>query len=109
MKITKFSFFWKSTVLTLALLMNFVLAYSLLFGKQNVFVWQGLHNKYDNLLADLEKIDFQKAELSQQIRLLHQDPLYLEQVIRQKLNYVKENEILYVLEKEETNSSYWTN
>ncbi len=109
MKIKKFSFFWKSTVLTLALLMNLVLGYSLLFGEQNVFVWQDIHKKYENLQADLEAVNLQKAELSQQIRLLQNDKSYMEQLIRQRLNYVKENEVLYVFEKEEEKSSYWIN
>ncbi len=105
--VRKISFFWKSTILSFALLMNLVLGYSLILGDQNIFIWKNLHKKYEHLQSELLVANDQKAQLSRQIRLLQNDPIYIEQLVRQKLNYVKENEILYLFEKEKDASSFW--
>ncbi len=105
--VKKLSFFWKSTVLSFALLMNVALGYSLLLGEQSIFAWNKLYEKYDSLQGELELVNQKQAELSRQIRLLQNDPNYVEQLIRQRLNYVRENEILYLFEKEQEEPSLW--
>ena len=101
------SYFWKSTILSFAILMNITLGYSLFLGDQSFFAWRSLHTKYTELTAELDFINQKKASLSQQIRLLQNDSAYIEKIIRQRLNYVRENEILYIFEKETEEPSPW--
>lgn len=101
------SFFWKSTILTFALLMNLTLGYSLFFSEQSFFEWRSLHERYNKLTIDLDVVNEKKASISQQIRLLQSDLPYMEKVIRQRLNYVRENEVLYIFENEVEEYSPW--
>ena len=101
------SYFWKSTILTFAILMNITLGYSLFFGDQSFFEWGNLHEKHRELIANLVFVNEKKATLSQQIRLLQSDPSYIEKLIRQRLNYVREDELLYIFEKETKEDSLW--
>ena len=48
----------------------------------------------------------ERAALSREIRLLKTDPAYVEKVIRQRLNYVRKNEILYLFDKSRENSAW---
>ena len=48
---------------------------------------------------ELAALNEQRASLSREIRLLKTDPDYVEKVIRQRLNYVRKNEILYLFDK----------
>lgn len=101
------SSFWKSTILTFAVLMNITLCYSMFLGDRSLFVWRDLQKRHEDLTAELSFINTQKAELSQQIRLLQTDPDYVETIIRQRLNYVKENEILYIFGDNKVEDSLW--
>ena len=49
-------------------------------------------------------LDEKRAALSREIRLLKTDPAYVEKVIRQRLNYVRKNEILYLFDKSREDS-----
>lgn len=102
------SFFWKSTILTFALLMNITLGYNLFLGEQSFFVWRSLHERHDGLIIDLDAANEKKANISQQIRALQNDASYMEKLIRQRLNYVRENEVLYIFENVEEEYSPWT-
>lgn len=101
------SSFWKSTILTFALLMNITLCYSMFLGDRSLFAWHELHERHRALTAELEIVNAKKTELSQQIRLLQTDPDYVETIIRQRLNYVKENEILYIFGNNREEDSPW--
>jgi len=101
------SYFWKSTILTFAILMNITFGYSLFVGKQNIFVWRGLHDRHLLIMAELEEVDADKENISKQIRLLQSDSSYIEKLIRQRLNYVREDEVLYIFDKEREEDSLW--
>lgn len=104
---TSLSSFWKSTILTFAILMNVTLCYSMFLGDRSLFVWRELHERHAMLTKEVALVDAQKAELSQQIRLLQTDSDYVETLIRQRLNYVRENEILYIFGDEIKEDSPW--
>lgn len=104
---TSLSSFWKSTILTFAILMNITLCYSMFLGDRSLFVWKDLQEKHASLTQELNLINAQKSDLSQQIRLLQTDPDYVETIIRQRLNYVKENEILYIFGDNKKEDSPW--
>lgn len=102
------SFFWRFTILALALFMNVTLAVRLLWGDQSVSEWRNLKGLQNALNAELAGLDKRRADLSLEIRLLQTDPAYMEKVIRQRLNYVRSDEILYLFDDAGEENSPWT-
>lgn len=101
------SFVWKSAILVVALLINFTLAYRLLWGDQSISAWRDLKAIQVSLAADLQSLDKRRTDLSREIRLLQTDGEYVEKVIRQRLNYVRSNEILYLFDPAKLEDSTW--
>ena len=102
-----FTSIWKSAILILALLMNFTLGYRLFVGEQSVMAWRSMKGKQSDLVAELAVLDQHRASLSREIRLLKTDNEYVEKVIRQRLNYVRPNEILYIFDEVEPGDLIW--
>jgi len=48
------------------------------------------------LQNQLQEVDARSLDLSREIRRLKSDRNYQEMVIRERMNYVKENEVLYI-------------
>ncbi len=67
---------------------------------------QKLQTRSNALQAELNKIRRQNAELELELKLLRDDPVYLEKIARGKFNKAKEGEIVYriVREGEQTSS-----
>ena len=82
-KTVSLSFFWQTLFLGFALLLNVTLGYRLFFSDQSFFAWQGVQQHFADMQKDLADI-------------------------QQRLNYVRENEILYVFEKKQLVNSIWT-
>jgi cell division protein FtsB len=87
---------WKTGILAVALLVNLTLGIRLFWGYQSLSNYHHLKKQQAALQADLALQDMVNAGLSREIRLLQNDGRYLEKKIRQRLNYVKEHEILYL-------------
>ncbi len=102
------SFFWRTLFLCSALLLNVTLGYRLLFSEQSIFAWQDVQLHYAQMQKQLEDIRHRQAALSEEIRLLQSNGDYIERAVRERLNYVRENEILYVFEKKQQVHSIWT-
>ena len=54
-----------------------------------------LQTRSDNLTAELKKIQLENARLENELRLLREDPVYLEKVAREKFNKARQGEIIY--------------
>lgn len=108
LKNVSLSFFWRTLFLCFALLLNVTLGYRLLFSDQSVFSWQGVQQHYADMQKELDDIRKKQAKLSEEIRLLQGSSDYIERAVRERLNYVRENEILYVFEKKQQVHSIWT-
>lgn len=89
---------WKVIILAIALSLNVTLAVRLIWGPQSILSYRELRTQQIALQAELAKEEAQNALLSREIRLLQSDERYVEKLIRQRLNYVKENEILYLFD-----------
>jgi cell division protein FtsB len=48
------------------------------------------------LQNQLQEVDARSLELSREIRRLKNDRSYQEMIIRERMNYVKDNEVLYI-------------
>ena len=99
---------WKLVLLALAIALNLALASRLIWGSNSLYVWRMLKETQNELSDELAKLDEKRAALSREIRLLKTDPAYVEKVIRQRLNYVRKNEILYLFDKNRQDNSVWT-
>ena len=86
---------WKVFILILAIIVNVVLASRLLWP-QSLVSYRELASQYAELLKERDGFDVVNAGLSREIRLLQSDDKYVEKMIRQRLNFVRSNEILYL-------------
>lgn len=89
----------KPLFLALVLLLNAALFSRLMWGENSIHAWKALREKQQDISQELVQLDARRASLSREIRLLKTDPDYVEKVIRQRLNYVRKNEILYLFDK----------
>ena len=90
------STFWKPLILVVALVVNATLLFRLFWGSQSIVSYRELVAQYTDLMQEIEDYDAVNAALSREIRLLQSDENYVEKMIRQRLNFVRENEILYL-------------
>ncbi len=91
---------WKKCVLAIAILVNVALVCRLFYGTQSIVSYRELVAQHTELTREIERYNVVNAALSQEIRLLQSDEKYLEKMIRQRLNFVRENEILYLFTEE---------
>lgn len=95
---------WKASLLILAVFVNVTLAWRLVSGPQSLVSYRELRAHYEALTREVERYDDINAALSREIRLLQTDDRYVEKVIRQRLNFVRDNEILYLFAEEPQSS-----
>ncbi|GAB7080711.1 FtsB family cell division protein [Megalodesulfovibrio paquesii] len=75
---------------------NLVLGYSLFAGEHGLFSYLELRGRQAELAQRKAAIDEKSLALSNEIRLLKEDRVYIEKIIRQQLNYIRPNEVLYL-------------
>ena len=61
---------------------------------------QSLRKRSENLDKDLRRLKKENQFLEYELKLLRDDPVYLERVARQKFNKAKEGEIVYKVVRE---------
>ena len=83
-------------LLGLFVVINVVLLMRLLFSEQGFFGYRELDAKVQELQHKIESADKRTLELSREIRRLKSDRAYQEKVIRSRMNYVKNDELLYI-------------
>ncbi len=89
----------------LCLGLNLVLAYNFFLGQEGLGEYLHRRELKADLVQELEQVQKQNLELSQRIRLLQDDVLYLEKVVRSELHFVQEDEVLYVRSELEQQSA----
>lgn len=87
---------WKGPILCIALFVNAMLMYRLITGPQSLMSYRELNEQYESLNKEIASVDTANASLSREILLLQSDEKYLEKMIRHRLNFVRDNEILYL-------------
>lgn len=83
-------------VFFISLLLNLVLAYTLIWGQRGAIAYKELKSQCELLEERIASIGQENLDLSKEIRLLQSDEKYIEKTIRNRLNFVRENEILYI-------------
>lgn len=83
-------------LLGLLIAVNVVLLFRLIWSDHGVIAFMNMRNRSMKLENQLREVDGKSLELSNEIRRLKTDRAYQEMVIRDRMNYVKENEVLYI-------------
>jgi len=86
----------KHLVILLLVLLNITLAYKLIWGEQGILAHKELKAQSAALEARLADLSAKQQLLSDEIRMLKSDAVHMESIIRNRLNYVKDNEVLYM-------------
>jgi cell division protein FtsB len=90
-------------IVALLVFINLFLLFRLIWSDQGVFAYLELKNRYEQLQARIDAVDGESLDLSQEIRRLKSDPAYQEKVVRERMNFVKKDEILYIFPDEAAN------
>ena len=61
---------------------------------------ESLKTRSHDLEIELKKLQTQNLLLENELRLLHDDPVYLEKIAREKFNKAKQGEIVYKIVRE---------
>jgi cell division protein FtsB len=86
----------KHLVTFFLVLLNITLAFKLIWGEQGILAHRELKAKSAALEARLADVSARQQRLSDEIRLLRSDAAHMENIVRSRLNYVKDNEVLYM-------------
>lgn len=87
---------WQKVFVGFSVVINAVLLYSLIWGGQGLHAYRNLKEQHQVLENRIRELDALNVALSREIRLLQSDEKYQEKVIRNRFNFVKDNEILYI-------------
>ena len=101
-----FSLPWKFILPAVMILINIAFLAPLLWGSGSLYTWHSLKERRSELSQEVDDLNRKRSALSREIRLLKADPAYVEKIIRNRLNYVKKNEILYIFDKSAKHSAW---
>lgn len=90
--------FWRSFILVVLGLVSVVLFSRMVWGPTGLIEYRELKKQYSDLEKQIAGLDAENMTLSREIRLLQSDNQYVEKVIRQRLHYVRDNEVLYLFD-----------
>lgn len=88
--------FVRRVVLAVSLFLNVVLVYNLIWGERGVIAYKDLRARCDDLEKRISQVGAKNLDVSKEIRLLQSDEKYIEKTIRNRLNFVRGTEILYI-------------
>lgn len=88
--------FWRVAILLILGVINLALFSRMIWGPTGIMEYRDLKNRYASLRESIARLDAENLALSKDIRLLQSDGQYMEKMIRQKLHYVRDNEIVYL-------------
>jgi cell division protein FtsB len=96
--------FWKVFLVTALGVLNVALFSRMVWSPYGLLVYHKLRQEHIQLEAQILELDKQNLALSHEIRLLRSDNSYVEKMIRRRLHYVKDNEILYLFHEVQSSS-----
>ena len=88
---------WSKICLTLFIALNLILAFRFFFSPQGIFSYRKLQENHLALSCRVEEMKEKNRLLSREIRLIRDNSLYLETVVRREMNYVNPGEVLYLV------------
>ena len=88
--------FWRTFIILFLGIANVVLFYRMVWGTNGLMAFKDLKEQHSALETRIAELDKSNLHLSREIRLLQSDNAYVEKMIRQRLHYVRDNEVLYL-------------
>lgn len=88
--------FWRVIILSVLGLINAALLCKMIWGPTGLMEFHSLKAEYAALQEKISNLDVENMALSRDIRLMQSDPQYVEKMVRQKLHYLRDNEIVYI-------------
>jgi len=67
--------------------------------------WEGINERFKEYREKNEKLSEENLKLKKEIWALKNDPLYIEEITRKELGYAKDGEVIYEIEKRESEDS----
>lgn len=97
--------FWRVFILVILGLVNVVLFVRMVWGPTGLIEYRELKQRHAELTGSIAALDVENVALSREIRLLRSDKHYVEKMIWQHLHYVRDNELLYIFDESDKNTS----
>lgn len=99
---------WRVIILLFLAICNAALFFKMIWGSTGIMEYRSLKKQYATLQKNISQLDAENMALSRDIRLMQTDGKYAEKMIRQKLHYLRNNEIVYLF-KNPVDNSYGAN
>ena len=90
-------------IVVLLVVINLFLLIRLIWSDQGIFAYLELKGRHDALQQKIDNVDAKSLDLSQEIRKLKSDKGYQEKIVRERMNFVKKDELLYIFPDENAN------
>lgn len=88
--------FWRVLILVVVGCLDIALFGKMVWGPGGIKEYRELQNQYSSLQQRIADLDAENRALSMDIRLLQSDDKYVEKMVRQKLRYLRDNEVVYI-------------
>lgn len=88
--------FWRTALIIILGIVNIGLLGKVIWGSTGIMEYRSLKAQLSSLRERVNTLDAENLALSREIRLLQSDEKYMEKMIRQRLRYMRDNEIVYV-------------
>lgn len=86
---------WNRLLLGLIILLNLLFLYRIMLSEQGIFGYLELRKHNAQMQRRIEELQKKTVHLSNEIRLLQSDSDYIEKMIREQMNLVRDGEVLY--------------
>lgn len=87
---------WRKVLLSISLGLNIILFYALIWSEHGVLAFREMKTQFNSIILRMEDLGQKNILMEKEIILLKNDQKYLEKRIRNRLNFVRNNEILYI-------------
>lgn len=87
---------WRLGIIIFLGICNLALFARMIWSPTGLMEYRAMKDRYQQLKTDVSRLDQENLQLSRDIRLLQTDSKYVEKMVRQKLHYVRDNEIVYI-------------
>lgn len=88
----------RKLLIGILVLVNGILLYSVIFSDRGVLSLRRMQAEREDLAARVGELKGRSQKLSQEILWLEKGGAYTERIIRDKTNFLKDDEIVYIIE-----------
>ena len=90
---------FRVSIIVILAIFNIAMFHKMVWGPTGLLDYYSLKDEYNSIKDEIKNCDKKNVMISNEIRLLQNDRRYIESNIRQKLHYVKDNELIYLFEQ----------